>query len=75
MRRAALSTLAIWAGPAQVIYFGALINGVALPAIAARLTELGAEPRTEGPDAFRNWLGRETDTYTKLIRDNNVRLD
>ncbi|HEY8611045.1 MAG TPA: tripartite tricarboxylate transporter substrate binding protein [Roseomonas sp.] len=48
---------------------------VALPAIAARLTELGAEPRTEGPDAFRNWLTQTTETYTRLIRANNVRLD
>jgi len=46
-----------------------------LPAIAARLGELGAEPRTEGPEAFRAWLARETETYTRLIRENNVRLD
>jgi len=31
---AMLSTLVVWAGPAQVIYFGALINDGALPAIA-----------------------------------------
>ena len=35
---ALLSTLTIWAGPAQVIYFGALINGVALPAIALSIS-------------------------------------
>jgi predicted branched-subunit amino acid permease len=28
------STVLIWAGPAQVIFFGALINGLSLPAIA-----------------------------------------
>ncbi|SHI60715.1 Tripartite-type tricarboxylate transporter, receptor component TctC [Roseomonas rosea] len=48
---------------------------VALPAIAARLKDLGAEPRTEGPDAFRSWLTSTTETYTRLIRANNVRLD
>lgn len=31
---AVASTILIWAGPAQVILFGALINGLALPAIA-----------------------------------------
>jgi len=35
---ALLSTVTIWAGPAQVIYFGALINGVALPAIALSIS-------------------------------------
>ena len=45
------------------------------PAVAARLKDLGAEPRTEGPDPFRRWLDRETETYTALIRANNVRLD
>ncbi|MBB5692018.1 Bug family tripartite tricarboxylate transporter substrate binding protein [Muricoccus pecuniae] len=48
---------------------------VALPPIAARLADLGAEPRTEGPDAFRQWLTAQTETYTRLIRANNVRLD
>jgi tripartite-type tricarboxylate transporter receptor subunit TctC len=48
---------------------------VAQPAIAARLADLGAEARTDGPDAFRAWLTRETETYGRIIRANNVRLD
>ncbi|WP_426955175.1 Bug family tripartite tricarboxylate transporter substrate binding protein [Muricoccus radiodurans] len=47
----------------------------AIPAIAARLAELGAEPRTEGPEPFRTWLTRETETYSRLIRDNNIRAE
>ncbi len=35
---AALSTLLIWAGPAQVIFFGGLAAGSALPAIALAVT-------------------------------------
>jgi tripartite-type tricarboxylate transporter receptor subunit TctC len=53
----------------------ALRKAAAQPAIAARLTELGAEPRTDGPDAFRDWLTRQTETYTRLIRENNIRVD
>jgi len=52
-----------------------LSDVVRIPAIAARLGDLGAEPRTEGPEAFRKWLGETTETYTRLIRANNVRLD
>jgi tripartite-type tricarboxylate transporter receptor subunit TctC len=45
------------------------------PAIAARLTELGGEPRTEGPDAFRRWLDAETASFTEVIRRNNIRAE
>ncbi|WP_458094026.1 Bug family tripartite tricarboxylate transporter substrate binding protein [Roseomonas sp. WA12] len=48
---------------------------LALPPIAARLAQLGAEQRTDGPEAFRTWLTQTTDNYTRLIRANNVRLD
>jgi tripartite-type tricarboxylate transporter receptor subunit TctC len=46
---------------------------VAQPAIAARLAELGGEPRTDGPDSFRDWLVRETETYGAIVRKHNIR--
>lgn len=52
-----------------------LAAALAQPAVAARLKDLGGEPRTEGPDPFRAWLDKETETYTQLIQANNVRLD
>jgi tripartite-type tricarboxylate transporter receptor subunit TctC len=48
---------------------------VALPSMAARLTELGAEPRTDGPEAFRTWLTRGTETYGRIVRANNIRSE
>jgi len=46
---------------------------MARPALSARIAELGGEPRTEGPEAFRAWLARETENYGRLIRANNIR--
>ena len=48
---------------------------VALPSMAARLTDLGAEPRTDGPEAFRAWLTRGTETYGRIVRANNIRSE
>jgi tripartite-type tricarboxylate transporter receptor subunit TctC len=48
---------------------------LAQPAIAARVAELGGEPRTDGPEPFREWLVRETETYGRLIREKNIKPD
>lgn len=48
---------------------------LAQPAVTERLAGLGAEPRADGPDALREWLDRETEAYTRLIRANNITLE
>lgn len=45
------------------------------PATQARLTTLGAEVRTEGPDSFRAWLARETELWGGVIRARGIKLD
>jgi tripartite-type tricarboxylate transporter receptor subunit TctC len=45
------------------------------PAIKARVADLGGEVRTEGATAFRNWLRAETEVVSRVIRENNIRLD
>ena len=45
---------------------------VAIPAIAARLRDLAAVGRTDGPGPFAEWLSTQTALYTQLIRDNNI---
>jgi tripartite-type tricarboxylate transporter receptor subunit TctC len=50
----------------------ALRKTAAQPAVAERIAQLGAEPRIEGPEAFRKWLAQETETLGKLIRDNKI---
>ena len=35
---AALSTLLIWAGPSQIIFFGSIASGMALPSVALAVT-------------------------------------
>jgi tripartite-type tricarboxylate transporter receptor subunit TctC len=49
--------------------------GLAEPEVTRRLAAIGAEPRAEGPDAFRRWLESETETWGRVIRANNIRLD
>ncbi|MBC9205472.1 tripartite tricarboxylate transporter substrate binding protein [Roseomonas aerophila] len=43
------------------------------PAMVTRLTDLGGEPRPEGPDAFRTWLTQATETYGAIVRKHNIR--
>jgi len=60
--------------PAQVDRLLAAIRAVmAQPAVAARLAELGGEPRTEGPEMFRTWLARESKTYGDIVRRHNIK--
>jgi len=49
--------------------------GLAEPEVTRRLAAIGAEPRAEGPDAFRRWLESETETWGRVIRAHNIRLD
>jgi tripartite-type tricarboxylate transporter receptor subunit TctC len=51
----------------------ALRQAVAQPAIAAKLAELGGEPRTEGPDAFRSWLASSTQEFGDVVRKHNIK--
>jgi len=50
-------------------------EALAVPAVARRMTELGAEIRAMGPEPFRQWLGTETEAWGQVVRANNVRLD
>jgi len=45
------------------------------PAVAARMADLGGEPRTEGPQALGAWLGREIEGWGRVIRDNEIRVE
>ncbi|WBV43536.1 tripartite tricarboxylate transporter substrate binding protein [Pseudoroseomonas cervicalis] len=48
---------------------------LAQPAIAARIAELGGEPRVEGGEAFGLWLDRETENWRGVIRAARIQLD
>ena len=50
-------------------------DALAIPAIRTRLADLGAEVRTDGPDAFRRWLASETETWGAVIRARGIKLD
>ena len=45
------------------------------PAIKARITELGGEVRAEGASAFRTRLAQQTESYGRIIRANNLRVE
>jgi tripartite-type tricarboxylate transporter receptor subunit TctC len=53
----------------------AFAEALAVPALRARLTGLGADVRAEGPDPFRRFLASETETWSQVIRARNIRLD
>jgi len=74
----------IWQGllapartPAPVVerLYGQFRDALAVPATSARLANLGAEVRTEGPQSFGRWLGAETATWGEVIRARGIRLD
>ena len=48
---------------------------LARPEMARRMSDLGGEVRTDGAAAFREWLGRETESWGRVIRANNIKLD
>jgi tripartite-type tricarboxylate transporter receptor subunit TctC len=45
------------------------------PAIKARIGELGGEVVADGAEAFRNRLAQQTESYGRIIRANNLRID
>lgn len=51
----------------------ALREAVAQPALAARLAELGGEPRTDGPDAFRSWLASSTREFGAVVSKHGIK--
>ena len=53
----------------------AVRDALATPALAAKLRDLGATPRTEGPEALAKWLDSSTQTYTALIRERGIQAD
>jgi len=50
-------------------------DALGTPAIAAKLRELGATQRTDGPQALAQWLTRSTETYTRLIKDHSIQAE
>jgi tripartite-type tricarboxylate transporter receptor subunit TctC len=50
-------------------------EALAVPATRERLVGLGAQVRTDGPENFRRFLAAETETWSKVIRARNIRLD
>lgn len=53
----------------------AMRDALAQPALAARIVELGATQRTDGPEAFASWLAEQTEAYTRLIQSHNIRAE
>lgn len=53
----------------------ALRAALAVPAVAQRMASLGAETRAMGPGPFRTWLAEETETWGRIVRANNIKLD
>jgi tripartite-type tricarboxylate transporter receptor subunit TctC len=45
------------------------------PAIKARIGELGGEVVADGAAAFRNRLAAQTESYGRVIRANNLRIE
>ncbi len=50
-------------------------TAMAEPDIARRLADLGADVRALGPAPFRTWLQQETESWGRVVRANNIRLD
>jgi tripartite-type tricarboxylate transporter receptor subunit TctC len=63
--------------PAEVIVRlnGDLARIMALPEVAQRWRELGAEAVSESPEKFKAWLDSEADKWSRVIRDANIRMD
>lgn len=45
------------------------------PAIKARIGELGGEVVADGAEAFRTRLAQQTESYGRIIRANNLRVE
>jgi tripartite-type tricarboxylate transporter receptor subunit TctC len=63
--------------PAEIV---ALLNkavneAVSAPALAARYTELGAEPMIMTPEEFAKYAAAETEKWGKVVRDAHIKPD
>jgi tripartite-type tricarboxylate transporter receptor subunit TctC len=45
------------------------------PAIKTRIGELGGEVVADGAEAFRARLAQQTESYDRIIRANNLRVE
>ncbi len=61
--------------PAVARLDAALRAALGRPEVARRMADIGAEVRALGPEAFRAWLATETETWGRVVRANNIRLD
>lgn len=52
-----------------------IVDIIKLPAIAARMADLGAEPVGSTPEELRDLLRKEIAKYRKIVRETNVRID
>lgn len=52
-----------------------IVEIIKLPAIAARMADLGAEPVGSTPDELRELLRKEIAKYRKIVKETNVKID
>jgi tripartite-type tricarboxylate transporter receptor subunit TctC len=45
------------------------------PAIKSRIGDLGGEVQADGAAAFRARLAQQTESYSRIIRANNLRIE
>jgi tripartite-type tricarboxylate transporter receptor subunit TctC len=50
-------------------------TALTVPAVAERMASLGAEVRAMPAAPFRQWLTAETESWGRVVRANNIRLD
>jgi hypothetical protein len=48
---------------------------MARPDVARRIADLGGIAKVEGPEAFASWLVAETESWGRVVREANIRLD
>jgi tripartite-type tricarboxylate transporter receptor subunit TctC len=50
-------------------------TALANPDVARRMDDLGADVRAMGAAPFRQWLAAETESWGRVVRANNIKLD
>ena len=53
----------------------AFAEAMARPDVARRIADLGGIAKVEGPEAFASWLVAETESWGRVVREANIRLD
>jgi tripartite-type tricarboxylate transporter receptor subunit TctC len=48
---------------------------LAEPAVKARISQIGGEVQADGAASFRNRLRQQTESYGRIIRENNIRIE